>query len=45
MPRPKTCSLRRTKPVGPMTLCSDLGCYEVCVELTDKERDQEAEPI
>lgn len=38
MKDPRTCSLRRTKPVGPMILCSDLDCYEKCVELTKKER-------
>lgn len=34
MPNPKTCNLRRTKPVGPMPLCSDLECFEACVIFT-----------
>lgn len=37
MPNPKTCNLRRTRPVGPMPLCSDLECFEACVIFTLEE--------
>lgn len=43
MPDPRSCQLRKTKPMGPMTLCSDLECFKKCVELTRKERREVAE--
>ena len=41
MKEPRSCNLRRTKPEGPMILCSDLDCYEACVELTSHEMEKE----
>lgn len=38
MKNPDSCNLRRTRPVGPMVLCSDLDCYRKCVELTKNEK-------
>ena len=41
MKSPRSCNLRRTKPEGPMVLCSDLDCYRKCVELTSYEMERE----
>ena len=41
MKSPRSCNLRRTKPVGPMALCSDLDCYSKCVDLTSHEMERE----
>jgi len=48
MPDPRSCNLRKTKPVGPMILrarailCNDLDCFKKCVEFNRKERGEMA---
>ncbi len=41
MPIPKSCSLRKTKPIGPIICCSDLDCFEECIDISRIEREIE----
>lgn len=37
---PETCTIRRTGTHGPITLCSDLDCFEKCVKSVKAEKDE-----
>ena len=38
MPEPKTCTVRRTQPRGPMTVCHDQPCLKDCIKYTTNEK-------
>ena len=38
MPEPKTCTVRRTQPRGPMTVCHDQPCLKDCIKYTKNEK-------
>lgn len=38
MPDPKACTVRKTKPLGPMTVCHDQLCLANCIEYTKNEK-------
>lgn len=39
----KLCTVRKTKPSGPMTVCHDMYCFDACVEETKRQRDRQNE--
>jgi len=36
----RTCPIRRSKPVGPLTVCKDMDCFKSCVEITIQEKER-----
>ena len=32
-----SCSLRKTRPIGPMILCSDIYCFDDCIKISKIE--------
>jgi len=35
--RVRRCTVRKTKPVGPMTVCYDMICFDECIAQTKKD--------